>query len=231
MLIIVKSWSKLLSYCLFHYRWSEVFLSILKRKGLNVVIPTDWDGTDETLLVEGKELWMYVNEMSESRHELFKDYTLLITRLFDARVKSLIKNTLMGTGKGKIPIAYFSYRVEFQARGMPHIHGVAWIEKSWLEERGITGYLSDQIDKAVELASELISCQVPEGTKLGRIVSEVQKHGHTKSCLKYNGSCRFGFPKLPCPKTLMAEPLPEDMSEDEKSDLLKKASETLMKTQ
>ena len=123
-----------------------MFLSILRRKGYKIEIPEDWNGHDEELLVEGQELWEFVNSMSESKHELFKDYTFLITRLFDARVKSFVKNILMGSGKNKVPIAYFSYRVEFQARGMPHIHGVAWIKKGWLEERGIFGYLSDHVD-------------------------------------------------------------------------------------
>ena len=55
-------------------RWSEVFLSLLRNKGYSVSIPDNWDGNDNTLLVEGKELWQYVTEdMSESKHELFKD--------------------------------------------------------------------------------------------------------------------------------------------------------------
>ena len=99
-------------------RWSEVFLSLLKRKGYRIEYPNEWNGNDNEILVEGKELWTYVNEeMSQSKHELFKDYTFLITRLFDARVKSFVKNILMGNGQGKIPLRYYSYRVEFQVRG------------------------------------------------------------------------------------------------------------------
>ena len=87
-------------------RWSEVFISLLMRKNYKIEIPEGWDGTDSTLLVEGKELWDYVNEeMSQSRHHLFKDYTFLIARLFDARVKSFIKNILLGRGKDKVPIS------------------------------------------------------------------------------------------------------------------------------
>ena len=55
--------------------------------------------------------------MSESKHELFKDYTVIITRMFDARVKSFIHNIMMGGGR-KVRFRYWSYRVEFQARGM-----------------------------------------------------------------------------------------------------------------
>ena len=104
-------------------RWSEVFVTLLMRKGYKVVIPHKWDGTDSTLLVQGKELWEFVNEMQDKKHELFAEYTFLISLLFDARVKSFIRNILLGNGQDKVPIEYFSYRVEFQARGLPHIHG------------------------------------------------------------------------------------------------------------
>ena len=46
---------------------------------------------------EEVELWEYVNErMAQPKHELFKDYTFLITRMFDARVGSFVKNILKG---------------------------------------------------------------------------------------------------------------------------------------
>ena len=105
-------------------RWSDVFLTLLRRKGLKVQIPADWDGNDATLMVEGIELWDYVNNvMSDKRHELFNEYTFLITIMFNARVDSFIKNILLGSGPNKVPISRYSYRVEFQARGLPHIHG------------------------------------------------------------------------------------------------------------
>ena len=59
-------------------RWPEVFLTLLKRNGYEVINPPDWDGHEEDLLVfdqeDGKyvELWDYVNnKMSKSKHELF----------------------------------------------------------------------------------------------------------------------------------------------------------------
>jgi hypothetical protein len=98
-------------------RWSEIYVSVFKRKNINVHVPENWSGDDDEILVDGKPLWTYVKEMDQSKHELFKDYTLLITRMFDKRVEIFIKEILMGFGKGKVPISYYSYRVEFQARG------------------------------------------------------------------------------------------------------------------
>ena len=214
-------------------RWSEVFLSLFKRKGLKIEYPENWDDLDEEsnekILVDGVELWDYVNNMADSKHKLFKDYSCLITRHFDARVKSFLKNILMAPGRD-IPFSHYSYRVEFQARGMPHIHGVAWITKSELEKRKITGYLCDHKEAAEKLAAELVSCQLPnQETKprLHKIVTEVQKHHHTKSCTKKSGSCRFGFPRLPSPKTFLTEPLAEDLDETTKKELIRNATQTL----
>ena len=202
----------------------------MKRRGYTIEIPDDWDGNDSTLLVNGKtELWEFLNNMQESKYELLKDHTTLITRHFDARVKSLFKNILMGCGGGKIELSHWSYRVEFQARGMPHIHGVAWIHKDELEKRNITGYLCDNPEGAIRLAGELLSCELPDSDdNLKAIVSEVQKHGHTKSCRKYTGNCRFGFPRLPSPETFMTKPL-EMENDKEKEKLIKKAVDILKK--
>ena len=209
-------------------RWIEVFISVLKRKGVKVDYPEDWDGSEDSVTIEGISIWSYILELSISKHELLKDYIFLITRIFDARVKSFIANILMGSGKDKIPISHYSYRVEFQARGMPHIHGVAWIQKQWLHDFGITNLLTDHPEKAVELADNIISCELPDSNrKVKDIVTQVQRHSHTKSCLKYNGTCRYGFPKLPSPITLVAKPLSSDVPFEERKEILKKAQEIL----
>ena len=216
-------------------RWSEVFLSIFKRHGYDVVIPGNWSGLDSELLVEGKPLWDYINQdMSQSKHELFKKYTSLITRHFDARVKSFVNNILMGGGNGdKVPFKWYSYRVEFQARGMPHIHGVAWICPKYLENQGLTGYLCDLSENdLVTLVDKLVTCEVPneyEESSLHNIVKEVQMHQHTQSCLKRNGICRYGFPKLPSKKTILAKPLPKEMDAEKKKKLLDLAKNTISK--
>ena len=220
-------------------RWSEVFLTLLKKRGYDVKIPDDWDGTDSTLLVDGKSLWDFVNNvMAEKKHELFKEYTFLISLLFDARVKSFIQNILLGPGKdqlgeAKIPISKFSYRVEFQARGLPHIHGVCWIQQDYLTLKNIKADLMDNEEEAIKIADQLISCRLPTNDEkpLGQIVDEVQRHKHTKSCRKYDGNCRYGFPKLPSSKTIIAKPIeishPHLKSEKEKNDKKARVTQVL----
>ena len=102
-------------------KWSEVFVAILRRRGEKVEFIDDengWNGKDENIIVNDKDqLWDYVDAMDCSRHELLKDHVFLITRMFDERIKSFIKNILMGPGEDKATFKFYSYRVEIQARG------------------------------------------------------------------------------------------------------------------
>ena len=59
--------------------------------------------------------------------------------------------------------------------GLPHIHGVAWIDPEWLSEFGIFGKLADQPEKTAELADILVSCSVTtDDEKLNDNVKLVQ---------------------------------------------------------
>ena len=123
-------------------RWSEVFVAVLEKKGYNIEYmindgEDDWNGSDENILVNGEKLWDFVDKQETSKHQFLKDHTFDITIQFDERVKSFIRNILLGKGKEHVPFQYYMYRVEFQARGLPHIHGVAWIDKDWLEKRAL----------------------------------------------------------------------------------------------
>ena len=120
-------------------RWFEIFVSALRELGLKVEYENGdkWDGNEEKIIVDGKyTLWDYVdNIMNQTKHELLKDFCYLVTLHFDARIKSFIKNILLGSGQEKLPIRHFSYRIEIQIRGMPHLHGVFWLDKAWLSKK------------------------------------------------------------------------------------------------
>ena len=44
------------------------------------------------------------------------------------------------------------------------------------------------------------------GENVVKIVTEVNVHHHTKTCRKYDSSCRFNYPRFPTPKTIVAKP-------------------------
>ena len=114
---------------------------------------------------------------------------------------------------------------------MPHIHGVLWLDKDWLAEKhGVHGPLSENPWFLPKLADLTMSCSLPpDDPELEEIAYTVQRHRHTKSCKKSKKSCRYGFPRLPVSETILAEPLPESMDEEEKQAILKKAKDCIAK--
>ena len=206
-------------------RWYDIFISILQRRGYDVNFGEDetgnWDGKEESITVEGKALWDFVDSLNESRHDLLKDCAFIVTMHFEERVKSFLENIFLGKGKEKVPIKHFSYRVEFQARGLPHIHLVAWIEKDFLENLGIHGNFTDYPREAEMLADMLVCCNLPkDDDEFRTTVKDVQTHNHKKkSCYKYGNYCRFNYPRLPSRRTIFARPFSK-MTDREKKTIL-----------
>ena len=82
-----------------------------------------------------------------------------------------------------------------------------------------------------KLIDTIISCSTStKDDDLNEIVKEVQVHHHTKSCRRGKQNyCRFGYPKPPSNKTLIAMPLPEDMDKEEKRKKLELYREIMTK--
>ena len=108
--------------------WSENFVTLLKKLYPEISIryekhnKPNWSGDDNDIFVkygdeEEMPLWEYVKTLPKSKYELLRDQVMDTTRIFDNRVKSFIKNILLGPGEDKIPISYYTYRVEFQGIG------------------------------------------------------------------------------------------------------------------
>ena len=109
-------------------RWAEVYLAALRYTGVETMEVIhgrngDWNGTDNDILVNGKPLWEYIKSRKETKSELLMNYIVLVTRIFDDRVKSFMNNIVMKNGTEEPSYKYYSYRIEFQARGLPHVHG------------------------------------------------------------------------------------------------------------
>ena len=99
----------------------------------------------------------------------------------------------------------------------------------------IDGNLCDASEEnMIKLVESLVSVELPDDNDdLLNIVGTVQRHNHTKSWLKNKGKCRYGFPKLPSEKTILAKPLEEPDLKKRKEKIeaakstLKKAMELL----
>ena len=203
--------------------WPEVTTSILHIQGKKIIYQPGWEKDEDkiTILVmeNNKEEYIPLSEYKKrfirNKTDFFKNNFFLITRMFNARVKAFIK---LMTADGKF--SHYSYRIEFQLRGMPHLHGVFWLNeneiKDCIDENG--QYKDENV---VELIDKWISCSLNTGNeKLNKLIKDVNVHGHTNSCSKgKTSSCRFDFPKLPSRRTLIAHPPLPDTSEERVSKL------------
>ena len=183
------------------------------------------DGVEQEL-----ELEVYLkNEVDESLHELIRTNVLNATRNFQHRVDAFIKNIIFGDNN-PMCIKHLSYKVEFQGRGAGHIHGVLWadlakIQKGKDENLPEFNHLTDAFKKLREnvplddceikeleyYVDKFVTCSLnpdklkqmgcTDGVTLATLAEEVQQHRHTRTCHKYDNTCRFHKPTFPVMKT------------------------------
>ena len=210
-------------------RWhsvlSEVFRSIGKGKiqvhyELN---DGDWDGTAETIKIwhvnekgqrekfdgvwekdlSSYKIW-YFKSKKITMTDFLKDHFVLITRIFDKRVKDFHTEVMKKKG-----IVNYAYRIEFQMRGLPHIHGVAWIDKDQIKdclgEDGLFRTDDEGEEHLIKLINEWTSCSLYTDDEMQDLVRSTNMHHHTKSCRKYGTDCRYDFPRLFSRKTVIAK--------------------------
>ena len=70
------------------------------------------EGIEETV-----KLIQYIEEnLHSSKEKLLKEEIMIVTRIFNDRVKSFVKHVIMTKDDDKIPVEYYTFRVEFQQR-------------------------------------------------------------------------------------------------------------------
>ena len=206
-------------------KWPEVFTALLQTEGKKITfVKLPWDGEESSILVDDKPLSEFRGRVNMT--EKLKKNILLVTQMFDNRVKAFIKHILK-----KSDIELYAYRLEWQMRGMPHIHGVAWFLK-WLIEKYVDESGALICNKALlELIDQWVSVSLTnDDEKLNQLVKDVNCHKHTQSCRKYDGNCRYKFPRLPSDRTMFASPDSlANYSDEDKKEEIKKAKKILSK--
>ena len=172
-------------------------------------------------------------------HELIRGNVLTATRNYQQRVKHFIRQVAMGANS-PMHVKNYTYTVEFQDRGAGHIHGTLWlrldkIEKMVKEVNGIETPVftrlaeaskkfrnnvvleHDELKAVKYFIDEYTSVSTHENTvgiEVARIVREVNKHHHTKTCTKHDTTCRFKYPRYPSPHTIIVKPCTGETQED-----------------
>ena len=195
-------------------RWEENITSILRLNGRKITIK---HVPEREVFVDNVPLQDYMENVNV--HELIQENVLTVTRIFDKRVNTFMSKIVMGP-QNPMKVLFYNYRVEFQVRGAGHIHGVLWID---LQELGksfpgiedamaklkTSSTLNDgEVHVLTKFVDSFVSCSLQSDVQ--DIVQEVQLHHHSKTCRKYDSTaCRFGFPRFPSNRTIIAQPIKE----------------------
>ena len=123
-------------------------------------------------------------------------------------------------------VTYLEIRIELQVRGPQHVHSFIWIlNPPKLSEKTLGTY--------IKFIDNTIHTNLPapnDDPVLYELVNQYQTYEHSKSCRKYNNkSCRYGFCKFFTEKTIIAQPLEDDIEDAERYSILKKRKTILSK--
>ena len=152
-------------------------------------------------LIDNKEYTdEHIKNMSwKQKSELIQKDPVTCARNFEHMVQLFIHTFLKSSSHPIGEILDFFYRVEFQQRGSPHIHGLFWIKDAPEFGKDIEEDIVKFVDTYV--------CSSAQSKERNELVN-LQRHRHSKTCKKRgNNVCRFNFPLPPMPKTMILEPL------------------------
>ena len=151
------------------------------------------DNKDYSEALESKTLsW-------EIRSCLVQSDPVTCVRHFDHRVSQFIETVLKSPQNPLGVLNDYFYRVEFQQRGSPHIHMLAWVENS-------PKYKENTDAEVLEYVDKVSSCSAAVSSEFGDYL-DFQKHKHSRTCRKGGKPvCRFGIPFPPMQKTAIVGP-------------------------
>jgi endonuclease/exonuclease/phosphatase (EEP) superfamily protein YafD len=155
----------------------------------------------------------------QKKSELIQKDPVTCARNFEHMVQLFIHNFIKSSSHPIGEVVDFFYRVEFQQRGSPHIHGLFWIKNT-------PEYGKDSDEDIAKFVDRYVSCK-GDSDDLTELVN-LQRHKHSKTCKKRGHAvCRFNFPLPPMPRTMILEPLSETDLDENVADILKKALERI----
>ena len=135
----------------------------------------------------------------ETRSRLVQSDPVSCVRHFDQRVTQFIETVLKSPHSPMGILQDFFYRVEFQQRGSPHIHMLAWIQ-------GSPKYGENDDTEVLEYIDRVATCNANVPDDLREILN-FQRHRHSRTCRKAGKPiCRFGTPFPPMRETTISQP-------------------------
>ncbi|KAG5536263.1 hypothetical protein RHGRI_023890 [Rhododendron griersonianum] len=137
--------------------------------------------------------WQEIKDQMKP-HEEAQNRPDLVSRVFKSKLehlqKEIVRNQLFG------PVIAYTFVVEFQKRGLPHVHMLMILKKPF------------KLD-TIEKIDALISAEIPDKKKYPHLYAMVIKHmmhgpcgelDITKACMQ-DGKCKNHFPRNHCAET------------------------------
>ena len=143
------------------YRWTENVVAVLRERGISVRCTVDSDQEEiYEVYTDEENGWMpiddYVaNKMDETVHSLLKRNVVTATRNYQQRVQALMTN-IVKHPSNPLSVKHYASKLEFQARGAGHHHGVLWLDIERIERKVDTHLLNPEIDPDPEADHHLI---------------------------------------------------------------------------
>ena len=159
--------------------------------------------------------------------ELLNQNPVLTTRHFQYRVETFFKEIILhknGPFHGKVE--NYVIKVEFQARGSPHIYAFIWVKDAPVLSKSTKSEYEKFVDS-------LIRTDLPDKNtehELFNLVNQYQTHSHSRTCRKYkNIPCRFNYGRFFTERTICGEPLPDEIEDAEKETIIANRRKILSK--
>ena len=189
-------------------RWPELFQIVARTQGRDI--------TEEQV-----EALSYIE-----RCQMLNANPVVTAKHFQHRVETFFSEVLLSKSNPIGKVTYYALRIEFQMRGSPHLHALIWTADC-------PKLTCDTKYAYVEFIDEHVQANLPsekDEPELHELVKTYQRHNHSKTCRKYrNIPCRFNFGQFFTKRTIIAEPLDENMDEEIKNNVLNRRKEILSK--
>ena len=102
-------------------------------------------------------------------------------------------------------------------RGSPYLHALIWASDC-------PELSHESKDDYIQFVNDHVQAYLPDKETdpgLYELVEMYQKHSHSKTCRNYkNIACRFNFGQFFTTRTVVGEPLPDDLDDEFKTNLL-----------
>ena len=111
----------------------------------------------------------------QEKTKLVQKDPVTCSRYFDHRVQEFLNTVLKSSCVPIGKVLDYSYRVEFQQRGSPHIHMLVWIENAPKLE-------TNSEEEIVQFVDQYLTCNT-DNEKTAYLVG-LQSHKHSRTCRK-----------------------------------------------